>query len=171
LTVSPWRLLEFWIPYPFGPTWAGEPRAIWGTPAFGGLTMGYFVTLYAGSFAALAAVALWRDRAQGMRFLRALVVLGLVLSVLPSFVPQAWRSWQSPLPFRYPEKMAAALALAAAVFAGLGFDRLGSRKARRWPLALAGVFAALAILAAMAPSAFGRSAASLLGGAASTAKA
>src|SRR5215472_6023338 len=140
-SLSPWRLLEFIIPYPFGPTWEDEARA-WAPAAFGGLPMGFFSTLYVGMFAAVATVHCWKGRERGSRFARGLALFGLAVCVLPSFVPDAWTAWKSPLPLRYPEKFVVALMLSAAVFAGIGFDRFRARaEAVRWPLVVGAILA------------------------------
>src|SRR5262249_23670283 len=143
-SVSPWRLVEWIVPYPFGPTWEDEARP-WAPGAFGGLPMGYFATLYVGMFAAVATLHCWKRRERGSRFARGLALFGLAVCVLPSFVPDAWTAWKSPLPLRYPEKFVVALMLSAAVFAGIGFDRFRARaEAVRWPLVVGALLAAAA---------------------------
>ena len=163
-SVQPWRLLEFIVPYPFGPTWSDTPRATWAPRAFGGLATGFFVTLYAGSFALVAAIVQWRRKEGGVRFARALAILALGACVLPSFVPRNWHTWAAPLPLRYPEKMAVGAALSAAVFAGIALDGLRRENRRRHWLTVVGVsLTVLAALAALFPQAAARLAVQLLG--------
>jgi hypothetical protein len=162
-SVSPWRLLELAIPYPFGPTWADQVRSTWASRVFQGHTSGYFSTLYAGSFGTITAIAMWPAASRGIRFARAFALLGLALCVLPSFVPASWGNRKALLPFRYPEKMSVALVLAAAIFAAVGFDQLRARGLPHWPLAIGIALAILAMLAEWRPDVTGRCAAALLG--------
>jgi len=163
-SVPIWRLVELVVPYPFGPTWSDEPRATWAPRAFGGYAMGFFATLYCGSFALIATVTSWRRKGKGLAFARWLALLAGAACILPSLWPEAWLGWKAVLPLRYPEKMAVALALAAALFAGKAFDRLGAEGGRRWPIALGVILAIAALAAAAAPLEVGRAAARALGG-------
>ncbi|HTD53651.1 MAG TPA: hypothetical protein VK780_11570, partial [Thermoanaerobaculia bacterium] len=163
-SVPVWRLLELVVPYPFGPTWSDEPRATWAPRAFGGYAMGFFATLYCGSFALIATVTLWRRKAKGLAFARALALLACAACVLPSLWPEAWLDWKAVLPLRYPEKMAVALVLAGALFAGKAFDRFGGEGGRRWPIVLGATLAFAALTASAAPVEVGRAAARALGG-------
>ena len=49
-SLSPWRLLELAIPFPFGPTWKLDPASVWGSAVLSGRSAGFFSTLYAGAF-------------------------------------------------------------------------------------------------------------------------
>jgi hypothetical protein len=163
-SISPWRLLEFVVPYPFGPVWRLDAWELWGGPVHNYRGMGLFGTLYVGAFPVIAAAALWRTRKPGLRFARALLVLALLVSVLPTFLPQAWGAWHSPLPLRNPEKFAVALVLALSIFGARGFDVLRERARPRGVLAVAVMLTALAAAAALWPGVAGRLAAGLFGG-------
>lgn len=163
-SISPWRLLEFVVPYPFGPVWRLDAWELWGGPVHNYRGMGLFGTLYVGAFPVIAAAALWRTRKPGLRFARALLVLALLVSVLPTFLPQAWGAWQSPLPLRNPEKFAVALVLALSIFGARGFDVLRERARPRGVLAVAVLLTALAAAAALWPGVAGRLGADLFGG-------
>ena len=163
-SISPFRLLELIVPFPFGPTWELDGAQIWGWPLFHSKALGFFSSLYAGAFAMIALVVTWKSRASGSRFARALLLIGLALSVPPSLLPAAWGNLHFPIPLRYPEKFAVSLALAMAVLAGLAFDVLRrDRNRRRWPLWAAAVLAALGGLAALLPGPTGRLAALAIG--------
>lgn len=161
-SLSPWRLLELAVPYPFGPVWSQEVLAIWGDSAF----RFFFATLYAGAFAPVALVAIGsRPLARGARFARVLAVTAVAAAVLPAFAPRAMLAWSSPVPLRYPEKFCVALALALAIGAGLGLDRFREAARRRWILAGAAFLAAAAVAAALFPQAAGRLSAAAVGAA------
>ncbi len=165
-SVSPWRLLELVVPYPFGAVWSQDIQAIWGESAL----RFFFATLYAGAFAfvALATIAR-RPRGRGLRFARALAILAVVLAVLPSFAPKAMLGWASPIPLRYPEKFCVALALALAIAAGLALDRFREIRPPPWMLPVAALLAAAAATAALFPEGAGRLAVAAVGAAPSAA--
>lgn len=151
-SVSPRRLLELVIPYPFGPTWELRPTLVWDWSVFNGKSLGLFSTLFAGSLAPLAAVRLFRTKRPGLSFARWFLAFGLVVSVLPSLIPEAWRAWTSPLPLRNPEKLAVAAALAFAIFAGRAFEEFRENPPRFAVYAVPGAVLALAALAFAVPS-------------------
>ncbi|HVE66608.1 MAG TPA: YfhO family protein [Thermoanaerobaculia bacterium] len=152
-SVSPLRLLELAIPFPFGPTWLLDDSRIWGWPAFGGKTIGFFTTFYAGALALIGLASSWKWKPPGARFARALFLAALAAAVLPSFVPAAWADLPSPLPLRFPEKFAVAFVFALALLAGLAVDRLREKgPRRRWILAAAVLFAGLSAAAALFPA-------------------
>ena len=163
-SITPWRLSEFVVPYPFGPTWRLDAWELWGGPVHNYRGMGLFGTLYVGALPVIAAAALWRTRKPGLRFARALLVLALAASVLPTFLPQAWGSWHSPLPLRNPEKFAVALVLALSFFAAWGFDLLRERPRARVALGVAVLLTLGAAAAVLWSGAVGRFAANLVGG-------
>ena len=163
-SISPWRLLEFVVPYPFGPTWRLDAWELYGGPVHNYRGIGLFGTLYVGAFPVIAAAVLWKIRKPGLRFARTLLVLALAVSVLPTFLPASWGAWHSPLPLRNPEKFAVALALALSLFAAWGFDVLRQRARPRGVFAVAIVLAAAAASAALWPGSTGRLAARLIGG-------
>jgi hypothetical protein len=163
LSLSPLRLLELFVPYPFGETWSLEDR-IWAWPVFNGQSVGLFSTLFAGSFATIALVTLWKRRGPGLRFARLLFLFGVLLSVPPSLTPETWNRWPSPIPLRNPEKFAVMITLALALFAGLAWDLCRRRTPQgRWTLLVAALFPVLAVAAAAAPESAGRLAAAVAG--------
>ena len=148
-SVSPWRLLELAVPYPFGETWTLDASRNWG----GGIVRAFFTTLYCGAFAAVALVA--GRGGGGSRFCVALAAASAALAAAGTFAPPALRAMASPIPLRYPEKLVVGLVLAVSLQAGLGFDRIARapRRAARIALGVAAVLAALAAGAAFAPAA------------------
>jgi hypothetical protein len=157
MSLSPWRLLELVVPFPFGPTWALEPGVVWGGPVFRGKIIGFFGTIYTGSLAAVGAVLLLRLRDRGARFARAFLALGLALSILPGLVPASWEGLVVPLALRYPEKFAVAVVLALSLGAGLAFQRaLERRHSLASLLAIGALLAAAAGAAAYWPEEAGR---------------
>ena len=169
-SVSPLRLLEFVIPYPFGETWQLDAAHTWGIAVFQGKGVGFFTTFYAGSFAVIALWAVRRMKAPGARFGRILFLLAAALSVLPTFVPVSLRNLHSPLPLRYPEKVVVGMILAAAIASGVAFDAF-RREGRvpRWPLAAAAALALCGVTLCVFPLAIGRLALAVVGGAPFTA--
>ncbi len=163
-SISPFRLLELVIPFPFGTVWDLERSNAWGWPLFHNKQLGFFTSFYCGAFAVIALVATRRERAPGARFGRWLLAIALAISVPPSLFPASWGEIRSPVPLRYPEKFAVAIALALAVLAGLGFDAWRKKRPRvRGPL-FAGVALALAAVAALLfPGPSGRLAAGAIG--------
>ncbi len=162
-SVSPWRLLELVVPYPFGAVWSQDVTAIWAESAF----RFFFATLYAGAFPLIALLTLGKaPRPRGARFAMALALGALVLTVLPGFAPRAMLEWASPIPLRYPEKFCVALALALAIAAGLALDRFRQSGApSRRILAVAALLAAAAAGAALWPAPAGRLAVAAVGAA------
>ncbi len=163
-SISPFRLLEFFVPYPFGSTSSLDPTRLWTRAVFHQKTGGLFATLYAGAFGAVAAVGCLRQRARGARFGRALLVAALAASVLPSLLPARWGDLRSPLALRNPEKFAIALVFALALLSALSFDEFRrSRIKPRWTLFIAGILCLMAAAAWLLPSAVGRFAMGLVG--------
>lgn len=151
-SVSPLRLLELVVPYPFGPTWSLDDSRIWGWPAFGGKTVGFFTTLYAGALSSIALLSGRKWRPAGARFARFLFGTALAAAVVPSLLPQSWGMLPSPLPLRFPEKFAVGLVLGLAILAGLAVDRFrGVFPRPRWMLGFGALLAALAVAAALFP--------------------
>ncbi|MFY9552650.1 MAG: hypothetical protein WAU32_16000 [Thermoanaerobaculia bacterium] len=155
-SLSPYRLLELVVPFPFGSVWATENTSIWGWKIFNRKMMGLFLTLYSGALGFIALVCTWKNRQPLARFGRLLVFLALLLAVPGSLVPESLFKVASPLPLRNPEKFAVMLAFGIAILAGVGLDEL-RRRARlpRWIFAVGVGLAVLAALAALFPRAFG----------------
>ena len=107
-TLSPFRLAELVVPFPFGPTWRLSDLAILGWRVFGSKPMGFFASLYAGALVVVAVVVMWNRNTRGAHFARALLLVGLAASVGPSLFPKSWDELPSPVPLRYPEKFAVA---------------------------------------------------------------
>lgn len=163
-SISPLRLLELVVPFPFGDTWELDVSRVWETSVFHGRTVGFFSTLYAGALAPIAVIATFRESPAGARFARSFLLGGLLLALPGSLLPESWGLLKSPLPLRYPEKFAVAIVFALAILAGIGFDSLRRRAGnRRWPLAVGGLLAIFAAAAGMS-RVFGPSARRLLPG-------
>lgn len=163
-SVSPLRLLEFVVPFPFGPTWSLENARIWGWPVFQVKTVGFFSTLFAGGLSVIALAANWKWRPPGARFARALFVVALTIAVLPSLLPSGWEGLPSPLPLRFPEKFAVAFVFAMAILAGLAFDRFrAGDRPPRWVLAAGAMLALLAGAAALFPGRVASAAVAIVG--------
>jgi hypothetical protein len=150
-SISPFRLLELIVPFPFGAAWTLDQTRTWGWPLFHNKQVGLVTSFYAGAFAVIALVRARKSPAAGARFARALFAIGLVLSVLPSLMPAAWGSLHSPIPLRYPEKFAASLVLALGVLSGVAFDAFRRDRKVRWTLWAGAALAALAGLAFLFP--------------------
>lgn len=156
-SISPYRLLELVIPYPFGAVWTNDHTKIWGWQIFSGKMMGLFLTLYTGALGLIAFVVSWRLRVPVARFGRLLVLLSVVLSVPLSLVPDAWRDRLAPLPLRNPEKFVVLLAFGLAVLTGAALDELRARsRLPRWILFTGVALALLAVGAVVAPHRAGR---------------
>ena len=163
-SVHPARLLEFVIPYPFGPTWQLRP-VIWCSRVFNGKTLGLFSTLFVGAIAPMAVVRLRRGGLPGVRFARWFGGLGLVVSILPSLIPAAWKDWTSPLPLRNPEKLVIAVVLALAILSARALEDFRARPLRLWlALAPGALFAAAALVSSIWRAQVGRWAATDIAG-------
>ncbi len=168
-SLSPWRILEFVIPFPFGATARLDESAVWGRVLFHDKSVGLFSTLYAGALPLLALAAkpsLLSER--GCSFARALFITALGVCVLPSLLSEGFRTVRSPLALRNPEKFAVLCVLALAILAGRAYDA-HRRKAfsLRWPLAVGAGFAATAAVASSWPGRAGAAAVRLIGAPAS----
>jgi hypothetical protein len=156
-SVSPFRLLEFLIPFPFGPTWTLDAAASWGKAIFRGKSVGFFSTFYCGAFAAISLVAVGRSRRRGMTFARILFLLAIAVTVVPSFIPSGWGDLPSPLPLRFPEKFCVAFALVLAVSAAVGLDYFRAHRASSgWTLGLGAGLALAALLCRLFPEQAGQ---------------
>lgn len=159
-TLSPWRLAELVVPFPFGSFWSLDERDVWSSAALRPL----YSTLYCGAFAVVALVALRSDRGRGARFARALVLTGAALAIAFRFVPDGFRDRASWIPLRHPEKFSTAVALGLAVLAGLALDRFrGGMRRPVWVLWGAGALGAAALATAWLPERAGALAASWTG--------
>jgi hypothetical protein len=156
-TISPFRLLEFLVPYPFGPTWSLDYASVWAKSLYRGRSIGLFASLYCGAFALVAVARMWRERRFGVRFARALFTVGILLAVVPSLVPSSWYSLHAPIALRNPEKFAVLLVFALSIFSGLAFDRFRSERLRGiWSLGVGGALAVVALVCRLNPEWIGR---------------
>lgn len=162
-SVSPFRLLELAVPYPFGSTWEVDHTRIWGWSVFRQKAVGLYSGLYCGALALIALPLAWKSRHPGSRFGRVFLLLTLGLSVLPSLTPAAWRGITSPLPLRYPEKFAPGLVLALALLTGIAVGALQNRRPPRWALGVGVLIASLALVVAWKPDMAGKIATDLVG--------
>ncbi len=163
-SIRPERLLELFIPFPFGATWKLETSQIWGWPVFRNKAMGLFATLYVGSLAPMAVVMLWRSRRGGTRFARIAAVAAGALAIAPSLLPAALSRLRSPIALRNPEKFAVLIALGLAILCGQAVDTVREgRRAGSWTTILGAVLAAAALAASAWPGAFARAAVGLVG--------
>jgi hypothetical protein len=137
-SLSPWRLTELVIPYPFGATSALSRWEIWGWSVFHYKALGFHATLFAGAFAVVALAVVRRDRSIPARLARWTLGLSLLLAIPGSLLPRAWSGFAAPIPLRNPEKFTILTVFGLAVAAGLAWDRLRRESVRvRWPLAVA----------------------------------
>jgi hypothetical protein len=163
-SVSPFRLLELIVPFPFGETWSIDPARVWGISVMNGRMIGFFTSLYAGALAVIALAAMRKERPPGARLARALFLAGLLVTVPASLLPARWGSLPSPVPLRYPEKFAVALILALAISAGLAVDHFRrSGRRPRWLIVVGAVLALAAAGASLFPGRVAPIAARLVG--------
>ena len=163
-SVSPWRLLEFLVPYPFGDVWALDDSVTWGQSLFHGKTTGLFLTLYLGVFPFFALVFTTRDRVRGARWARLLLTISLAVAVIPALTPNSWLGVRSPIPLRNPEKLIVACVFGLSVLAGLGLEVCRTRRpGLRWALAVGVLLGSAAVMAAVFPSTTGRLATAAIG--------
>ncbi|HET7451208.1 MAG TPA: hypothetical protein VFL12_00575 [Thermoanaerobaculia bacterium] len=151
-SLSPARLLEWIVPYPFGDPTGFVAWKTWGGRFFDGRPSGYFATLFAGAFAA-GAMLHPSARPEDRRLrsaLRAVFAISATLASAAVFVPDRMLSRVTRIALRYPEKLTLAAILAIAVWAARAWD--AARGDRRIASAfLAGAaFLAIAGLAAAA---------------------
>jgi hypothetical protein len=156
-SVSPLRLLELVVPYPFGPLGSlGFDRA-WGRGVFQGRDVGFFVTLYAGAFALWALLAARRVAARGRRFAVVLFVGAFAVAIPGVLIARHLPEVAFPIPLRYPEKVLVGAVLALSLLGAIAFDRLraGAVRPRRWTIVVAALLAAAALFSAWRPAAAG----------------
>jgi hypothetical protein len=165
-SLSPFRLLELVIPFPFGATWQLDNASVWAWTLNRDKAMGIFPTIYCGAFAVVAVVVAWKSRARGARFARILLLLAVAAAVPPSLVHPYTPIGRlpSPIPLRNPEKFSVAIVFALAVLSGIAWDRLRrAERAPRWILAVAVLLTGGAALATLVPVGFARAALGLVG--------
>ena len=161
-SISPFRLLEFVVPFPFGSTFTIEDARVWGWTVFHGRPAGLFATLYVGALAVVG-LAGGGGRARGLTFARVLLGLALLMSVPPSLAPAAWGDARSPIALRNPEKFAVAMTFALALLAALGADRFRRRRVPGWTLGVGIGLALFSAASALFPQAAGAAAVRLIG--------
>ena len=121
-SLSPWRVLEFVVPFPFGRTSSLDEAVVWGRVLFHDKSVGLFSTFYAGALPVLALVSRPRLRERGCRFARVLFFASLGACVLPSLLSSGLRAIRSPLALRNPEKLGVLCVLALAILAGWAYE-------------------------------------------------
>ncbi len=136
-SVSLWRLLELFIPFPFGN--AANPGGVWGEALWSGKSTGFFQTLYPGCLAS-GALLFFRPEKGKRLMVYGLMAASLAAAAAGFYCPARLLSRPSPIPLRYPEKLMAGFELGGALLAGFAFDGLRRGAARnlvRGPLAVA----------------------------------
>ena len=152
--LSPYRLLELVVPFPFGSVWTISNTALWGWEIFHHNMMGLFLTLYVGAVGVVALVTMRKSRTRGARFGWTLVIGSVLLAVPGSLMPETWLDRPSVLPLRNPEKFAVALVFGLAVLTGRAFDELRAReRLPRWILTAGAVLTGVALLSTLFPRA------------------
>lgn len=151
-TISPLRLLELFVPFPFGETWTLDPSRTWAPAAFRGRVLGIFATLYAGAFGVIALIQTRRRSVPGVRFARVFAIATLVGAILPSFLPRAWEALWSPVSLRNPEKLAIGSTFAFAILAGHALEEFRRRGRTRWLIGIGAAFAVVAAWVAWGPA-------------------
>ena len=149
-SLSPARLFEAIVPYPFGDPTSFAAWKTWGGRFFGGRPSGYFATIFGGAFAAAALLdprVRFEDGAVS-RALRMIFGASLLLSCAAVFVPGRLLAATTRIALRYPEKFVFGAVLAAALFTARAWDRARGSPRFAWPLA-----AVAALLAAGAAAA------------------
>jgi len=149
-SLSPARLVEWAVPYPFGDPTGFSAWKTWGGRFFSGRPSGYMATIFGGSFAA-AAFLHRRIRFEDpgiVRALRAILAASLLAAGAAAFVPDRFLSSTTPLAVRYPEKFVFGATLAIALFAAKAWDTASPRFAAS--IGMAAVVLALAGCAALA---------------------
>ncbi len=163
-SLSPWRLLEFVVPFPFGRTASLDEAVVWGRVLFHDKSVGLFSTFYAGALPVLALVSRPRLRERGCRFARVLFLASLGGCVLPSLLPRGLWAIRSPLALRNPEKLGVLCVLALAILAGWAYEVRRRRVFRlRGPLVVGSALAVAAAAAFLWPDRAGAAAARLIG--------
>ena len=152
-SLSPARLLEWAVPYPFGDPTEFVAWKTWGGRFFDGRPSGYFATIFAGAFAAAAMLlpsVRMSDR-RSARVLREVFATSVLVASAAVFVPERLLSTPTRIALRYPEKFILGATLVMALWAARAWD--SARENRRIAVAVAAVAAALA-LAGLAAAAF-----------------
>jgi hypothetical protein len=138
--LHPWRLIELFLPFPFGrPTWIG-PQGVWAVHVLPSVPL--FLTLYPGVVGLwLAGIVARRHRAWA-----ALAAAGLLLAILGG----AWGPALARLSFglfRFPEKFLFLFALSLPLLAGWGLEEaFAARGWRRAAMAAGTLSLALAVV-------------------------
>ena len=149
-SLSPARLIEWAVPYPFGDPSGFDAWKTWGGRFFSGRPGGYMATIFAGAFAAAALFdRRVRFEERGVaRALRSILAVSLLAACAASFVPDRFLSWPTPFAVRYPEKFVYGAILIMALFAAKAWDTAAD--SFRFALPIAGAAVLLAAAAASA---------------------
>jgi hypothetical protein len=151
-SLSPARLAELVVPYPFGDPTGFDAWRTWGGRFFSGRPGGYMATIFAGAFATAGLVsrrARFEDRGLA-RALGSIFGASLLLAGAGSLVPDRLLSTTTRLALRYPEKFVFGAVLVAAIFAAKAWDTAAVSPRFALPVAAASIVLALAALLARA---------------------
>lgn len=151
-SLSPARLTELVVPYPFGDPTGFDAGKTWGGRFFSGRPSGYMATIYAGAFATVGLLsrrARFEDRGIA-RALGSILGASLLLAGAGSFVPDRFLTSSTRLALRYPEKFVFGAVLVAALFAAKAWDSAGVSARFARPIAAVAVVLVLAAAAVRA---------------------
>ncbi|HEY7574142.1 MAG TPA: hypothetical protein VIB08_03210, partial [Thermoanaerobaculia bacterium] len=164
-SVSPFRLLELVVPFPFSSSAGAEAYRAWGLGVFDGKPAGFFLTFYCGALPVFGLMLARRERRGAERFALALMGISLLIAVPGVLLKRLAPMAVFPLPLRYPEKVMVLFTLGLAILAAIGFDRLRrGERLGRWALVVAAILASIAAVATFWPETTGAAAISLVGG-------
>jgi hypothetical protein len=163
-SVSPFRLLELFVPLPFTRAVAMEVHTAWGLGVFDGRPVGFFLSLYAGALPVLGIVLARRERRGPARFALVLIGISLLLAVPGVFLKKYFPNLTFPIPLRYPEKILVIFTLGLAILAAFAYDRIRKEGTPgRWSIVVAAILAAVSVAATRAPEAVGSAAVAITG--------
>jgi hypothetical protein len=163
-SVSPFRLLELFVPFPFTRAVAMEVHTAWGLGVFDGRPVGFFLSFYAGALPVLGIVLARRERGGPARFALVLLGISLLLAVPGVFLKKYLPNMTFPIPLRYPEKVMVVFTLGLAILAAFAYDRIRrDGTPGRWTIFVAAILAAVSVAATRAPETVGSVAVAITG--------
>jgi hypothetical protein len=144
-SLYPIRLIEWFVPFPFGRTVSGIPSQVWGGRFLDSRPAGFFPTLFMGVLAAIGLIEALRRRRPHHRMVFALILVSVALASAPLLVPARLAMVPAIVPLRFPEKFMIGAVVAMALFAAQEWDEIVRlRRVPRWPIGVAAGFALLA---------------------------